>query len=232
MLFSFFVALGASLRWRVTRGIAFGGQLGSKLDVYSPVGADGEAPVVVAAAGKRAAQALASRGFVAVVPHLGADAREPDSIKTFADAVVWARVNVGAYGGHPRRLFAMGRDHGAYAAAMLALDPRWRAAGDLLGAIGVCGVYVSAHDEPARYARAGAPPLLLIARDRDRADPARHTGPLASALRTVGVQVAEICYPKLANRMGLHSFVDALRLRATPLDEVERFIRLRSLGVG
>jgi len=233
MFISFLMALGASARIRVARGLAYGGRTGARLDVYAPVGADGEAPVVVAMVGAgRVGQALASRGFVAVVKS-GEGLRDsgPLLIEDLAAVVAWAKANAAAHGGDPQRLFAMGHADGARAAVMLALDPRWLAAAGL-GPATLRGVYACEDDEPARYAHASAPPLLLIAGTRDRADPARHTGRLACALRKVGGQVAEIRYPRLTDRLGLHSVIDALRLRATALDEVERFVRLRSLGLG
>lgn len=239
VLLSFLMALGASARIRLTRGLAYGGEAEARLDVYAPVGADGEAPVVVAMTGVgRVGQALASRGFVVVVKS-GGGLRGGGAplIEDLAAVVAWAKANAAAHGGDPQRLFAMGHADGARAAVMLALDPRWLAAAGLgpatlRGAIGVCGVYACGDHEPSRYANAAAPPLLLIAGTSDRTDPARHTGRLACALRKVGGQVAEIRYPRITNRLGLHSFGDALRRRATALDEVERFVRLRSLGLG
>jgi predicted esterase len=234
MLLSFFMALGASARIRVTRGLAYGGRADAKLDVYAPVGADGEAPVVVATVGSgRVGQELASRGFVAVVKSGGASHSSRLLFEDLAAVVAWAKANAAAHGGDPQRLFAMGQADGARAAVMLALDPRWLAAAGLgpatlRGAIGLCGIYACEHDEAARYARPAAPPLLLIAGAQDRAD----TGRLACALRKVGGQVAEIRYPRLGNRPSLHGVLGALRLRATALDEVERFVRLRSLGLG
>jgi len=81
MLLSFLMAMGAAVRARTTRGLTYAAAAGAKLDLYAPVGADGEAPVVVFAhftrmsGGRRhlfrfVGQTLALRGFVTAIPYL------------------------------------------------------------------------------------------------------------------------------------------------------------------
>jgi hypothetical protein len=87
--------------------------------------------------------------------------------------------------------------------------------------VGVAGLYDL---EPLEaHVRAEAPPMLLIAAAEGPSGCS--TGRLARARRSVGGPVAEIRYPNLDARWGLR----ALRLRPTPLEDVERFIRLGSL---
>jgi acetyl esterase/lipase len=248
MLLSFLMAMGAAVRARITRGVVYGPQPGARLDVYAPIGADGEAPVVVFArftpksgGGRQlfrfVGQTLASRGFVTVIPDVRGEGDAPcgDSAGDLALAVAWARSHCGGYGGDPSRLFLMGHAGGAHCVAMLALDPRWLGAvdmrpGDLRGAIGVSGLYDALPAGcPADHANPSAPPLLLIAGQRDGVDP-DNTSRLARALRTVGGQVAEIRYPKLGDRLGLQSLARPMRYRATALEEVERFVRFYSLA--
>ena len=265
MLLSLFVALGTSIRARTVRGLAYGSQDRQRLDVYAPLGADGEAPVVVFAhsgwphlPSRRhfalVGQMLASRGLVTVIPDFQVlpSGRYPGFIEDVAQATVWTKANARRFGGDPARLFVAGHAGGAYIAAMLALEARWLVdAGldrrDIRGMVGVSGLYhVSSAEnrritqafgadgaspavQPATHATADAPPMLLIAGGLDYRDPDRNTGGLARALRTVGGQVTEIRYPRLGDRMGLHSLSGSLRFRANALDEVERFIRLQSL---
>jgi acetyl esterase/lipase len=250
MLLSFLLAMGGAVRARTTRGLTYAAAPGAKLDVYTPVGADGEAPVVVFAhfsqmsGGKRhlfrfVGQTLALRGFVTVIPDVRGDSDAPcqNSVADLADACAWARANSGRYGGDPDRLFAMGHEGGAHSAAMLALDPQWLAAvdmkpSDLRGAIGISGVYGPLPSGcPADQANPDGPPVLLIAGQQDNVDPA-NTSRLARALRTVGGSVAEIHYPQLGDRLGLQGWSRPWRYRANVLAEVERFVRLYSLGPG
>jgi acetyl esterase/lipase len=115
---------------------------GLDLDVYYPPQAAG-APVVVFFHGGRwtlgnkaefrfVGQALASRGFVAVIPNVRQypKVRFPDFVDDAAHAVRWARENARGYGGDPDQLFVMGHSSGAHIAALLALNPEYlKAAG-------------------------------------------------------------------------------------------------------
>ncbi|MDB5458913.1 MAG: esterase/lipase/thioesterase family protein [Caulobacteraceae bacterium] len=199
---------------------------------------------------------LASRGFVAVIPDggLDADAGHERALGNLAAAAAWARVNAAGYGGDPSRVFLMGHASGAYLVAMLCLEARWLGAhgvqlGDLRGAVGISGLYevLSLNEgratavfgprarwaaaEPVFHAHPLAPPMLLVAGQRDEVDP-ETTSRLACALRTVGGQVAEIRYPKLCDRGGLRRLTGPTRFHAIVLREVERFVRLHSLGPG
>ena len=147
---------GASER---TAGLAYGDGPRRKLDVYRPLDAQGQAPVVVFFYGGNwvdgarenyafVGRALASRGIVTVVAdyRLYPEVAYPDFLSDVAQAVAWARREAARYGGDPRRLFVMGHSAGAYNAAMIALDGRWLAAqgmapADLRGWIGLAGPY-------------------------------------------------------------------------------------------
>ena len=249
MLLSFLVAMGAAVRARTTRGLIYAAAPGAKLDLYAPLGADGEAPVVVFAPSRRlpgpqrhlfrfVGQALASCGFVTVIPDCREDPRAgaAECLQDLALATAWVRDNAARYGADPARLFVAGHAAGAHSIAMLALDPRWLAAvgiapADLRGVIAISGLYdiFSPGDlSPAGHASPSAPPMLLIAGQQDQIDP-DNTSRLARALRTVGAPVAEIRYPALSERTGLGPR-GPLRRRGMALDEVERFVRLHSLG--
>jgi acetyl esterase/lipase len=159
MLLSFLMAMGASARATVRRDVVYGPGATGKLDVYAPVGADGEAPVVVFAhsgwpklADKKhfamVGAMLASRGFVTLIPdfHVFPNCRYPDFVQDIARAAAWARGHCADYGGDPQRLFLVGHSGGAYVGAMLALDPQWlegagMTTGDIRGVVGICGPY-------------------------------------------------------------------------------------------
>jgi acetyl esterase/lipase len=243
MLLSFLMATGAAVRARITRNIAYGLDPGARLDVYAPIGADGEAPVIVFAHGGRMSGgargrfrcigvALASRGFVTIIVDFRLDA-EPGVEQELADlacAAAWTRVNAGRFGGDATRVFLLGHANGARCVAKLCLESRWLEShgirsGDLRGAIGVSGLYegLAAGD--------AAPPMLLIAGQNDSVDPEITSG-LARALRTTGGQVAEIRYPKMGDRGGLQRLASVFRMRMLVLGEVERFVRQHSLGSG
>jgi hypothetical protein len=129
----------------------------------------------------------------------------------------------------------MGHAQGAQCVEKLFLEPRWFGAhgfdaADLRGAIGISGAYDharQAHDLRTRP----IPAMLLIAGLNDDADP-EATGRLASTLRSMGGQVAEIRYPKLCDRGPLRRLADPIRFRTMLLGEIERFVRQHSLGSG
>ena len=238
MVFSLLTGDRTSVRSRRVRGLSYGPC--RPLSVHAPIGADGEAPVVVtlpSAAGGLwrgrdgavVGRALASRGFVALAPESDPAAPLAQRLEDAALACAWAQHHAADHGGDPRRMFVLGHADGACAAAMLALDPHWlQAAGVgavLRGVVGVSGLYDL---EPLEVdAGAEAPPMLLIAGSEGPSGCS--TGRLAGARRSVGGPVAEIRYPGLEAASGLHGLAGALGLSRAPLEEVERFIRLCSL---
>ncbi len=239
MVFSLLAGGCASVRSRYVRGLTYGPR--RPLGLHAPMGADGEAPVVVilpsAVQGcwrRRRARAaigrvLASRGFVALTLAFDSAALLTQRLEDAALACVWAQRHAADHGGDPQRVFVLGHADGACAAAMLALDPRWlEAAGAeavLRGVVGVSGLYDL---EPLKaHARAEAPPMLLIAGAEGPSGCS--TGRLARDRRSVGGLVAEIRYPGLDAASGPQGLAGALELPRAPLEEVERFIRLCSL---
>lgn len=169
------------------------------------------------------AEALVRQGYVVMLPdyRLTPEARFPDFVDDAALAVAWAARNAARYGGDPTRIFAMGHSAGAYNAVLAALDPAYLAkfgAPDAIkGAIGLSGPYdiaplrgrtidaafgpaaVRPEAQPATFARANAPPVLLIHGARDRLVPPEHAERLAGALRAVGARVETRIYPEVAH---------------------------------
>jgi acetyl esterase/lipase len=118
-------------------------------------------------------------------------------------------------------------------AAHLALEPRWLASvgleGALRGAVGVLGLY-DLGGEGAPEVRPDAPPMLLLGGRKDGGERDRSTRALAERLRAAGAEVAEIRVPGL-EPAPVHRMMDCLSQRLMVLDEIERFIRLRSLEI-
>lgn len=160
-------ALTPTNTFRLFADIPYGPGERQVLDVYLPARVardwptepNAGAPVVVFfyggswQSGKRndylfVGEALASRGFVAVVPDYRTYPATtfPGFIDDAARAVAWARGHAAAFGGDPRRVFLMGHSAGAQIAALLATDGRYLAASkmrnsEIAGVIGLAGPY-------------------------------------------------------------------------------------------
>ncbi|MDY7530676.1 alpha/beta hydrolase [Pseudomonas sp. Bout1] len=152
-------ALTPSSTFTKTSSIAYGDDPRQTLDIYRPVTALPNAPVVVFFYGGSwnsgskndygfVGEALASRGIVVVIAdyRLYPQVRYPLFLQDGAQAVAWAYQHSAEYGGDPRTLYVMGHSSGAYNAAMLALDPQWLAGVGLSpsifkGWIGLAGPY-------------------------------------------------------------------------------------------
>ncbi len=139
--------------------LAYGPLPRHRLDIYTPLSTDSDAPVVVFfyggswQSGRRQdyrfiGQALSAQGFVTVIPdyRLYPEVRFPAFLHDGAAACAWVKEHIGGYGGSPDFLFVMGHSAGAYIAAMLALDGRYLQQRqlfppDLRGFIGLAGPY-------------------------------------------------------------------------------------------
>jgi len=241
--------------------IAYGSNARHKLDIYAPDTTTVKAPVIVFfyggnwTTGERAdyafvGRALASRGFIVVIPdyRLYPEVKYPDFLDDSAQAVAWTAREIARFGGDPRRLFVMGHSAGAYNAAMVALAPEYLAkfgmqASSLRGWIGMAGPYdfipienkttrpvfhfpdTPPASQPINHVSKDAAPTLLIAANKDDlVNPVRNTGGLASKLRASGVPVEEIYYDRVNHVTLVGSLAAPLRFLAPTLDAVESFI--------
>lgn len=158
-----------------------------------------------------AGRALARAGFIVVIP----DYRKvpqvhfPAFLDDGAEAVAWVQANIAQHGGDPARVAVMGHSAGAYQAVMLALDAKRLEAvgvapGFIKAGVGLSGPYdfypfdkprsIAAFSQwprpeetqPITYARADAPPLLLVTSDGDETVRPRNANNLGAKLRGLG----------------------------------------------
>jgi len=235
------------------------------LDVYTPLNAKAQAVVVYFYGGRWregapadyrfVGQALASQGFVAVLPdyrHYPA-VRFPEFVHDAARAVGWTQRQIARYGGDPDRIFLMGHSSGAHLAAMLTLNREYlarerfdRAA--LRGMIGLAGPYdflpltdADLRDmfgpperyelsQPITYADGDNPPLLLMHGEDDTTVRVRNTRNLAAAVSKAGGAVETVIYPEMSHARIVASLAAPLRGSADVLQQVARFIHENSAG--
>jgi len=220
--------------YQLASNVAYDDASALKLDVYSPVDAK-NAPVIVFFFGGRweegskeqykfVGQALAARGFVAVIPNyrLYPQVKFPGFLTDCAKAVRWAHMNATRYGGDPNKLVVMGHSAGAYNAAMLALNPDFMksAGGDrswIRAMIGLAGPYdflpitdpdlrdlfgpPESYDQtqPVLLVDGRNPPMLLMAGEDDETVFAKNSHSLASRIEKAGGPVETVFYPKMSH---------------------------------
>ena len=158
--------------------------------------------------------ALAEKGWLGIVPsyRLYPEVAFPTFVEDAALAVAWAAKHAAEFGGDPKRLFVMGHSAGAHLALSIALDRHYLAtvgasADDIKGVIGLSGAYdflpftstavqrVFAgvtnplDTQPIHFARADAPPILLLHGTADELVPVSNSRNLADAIRRAGGDV-------------------------------------------
>lgn len=255
-------ALSPGRDLRAKADVPYGINVRQRLDIFSPRKTSGNAPVVVFFYGGNwvggdrdsyafVGRALASRGFVVVIPdyRLYPEVKYPDFLDDSAQAVAWTSREIASFGGDPKRLYVMGHSAGAYNAAMVALDPSYLAkfgmqASSLRGWIGLAGPYdflpienkttrpvfhfpdTPPASQPINHVSGDSPRTLLIAANKDTlVNPARNTGHLATKLRANGVGVKEIYFDGVSHTSLVGSLAAPLRSLAPTLDAIEEFIK-------
>ncbi len=167
-----------------------------------------------------AGRAFAAQGFVAIVAdyRLVPEVRFPAFLEDGAMAVKWARDHVASYGGDPERINLSGHSAGAYEAAMLSLDPRYfRAVGvnpKIVRAVALLSTPADFYPfteirgrdalgawpkpletQPITFARADAPPMLLMHGTADTVVRPYNSERLAAKLTALGAPVELRLYP-------------------------------------
>jgi len=244
----------------VRSGVPYGPNDRNSLDVYVPTQRSGQKPVVVFFYGgswKRgdranylfAADALASRGYVAVVPdyRVYPEVRFPAFVEDGAQAVRWVLDHAADFGGDPERLYLMGHSAGAHIAAMLTLDERYLAeagvpAKSIRGTIAlagplsfypsrtrsIAGIFADLADEnaarPIAFVDGDEAPMLLLHGEDDRTVRVSNTIALSKAIRDAGGRVHKIIYPGVGRIGIVSSLARSYRNVAPVLRDTAAFI--------
>ncbi len=216
-----------------TRNVAFGADARQKLDVFVPASVKPNGKVVVFFYGgswrvgskadyRFVAQALTSRGFIAVVPdyRLYPQVTFPAFIEDGAAAVRWTRDHIGAYGGDTNQIYLMGHSAGSHTAALLTLDEHYLKAVGLdrniiRATAGLSGPYDfaslpenravfgrAANDptidpkiEPITFVNGKEPPMLVVHGLKDTIVDPSNSLSLVTHIRQAGGNVEYITYP-------------------------------------
>ncbi|RFU46841.1 alpha/beta hydrolase [Paraburkholderia sp. DHOC27] len=253
--------------FRASTGIPYGPDPRQKVDVYEPddrltstlPAAPHGRPIVVFFYGGSwqngergqylfVGEALASRGFVAVVPDYRTWPKVgfPGFIEDAAAAVRWARDHATEFGGDPSTIFLMGHSAGAHIAVLLATDGHYLAGQhmskrDLSGVIGLAGPYdflpltdpvlkeifplsVRAESQPINFVTGDEPPMFLAAGKRDTTVDPGNTDRLAAKMRAVGDSVEVKHYPYVGHVLLVASLAAPLRFFAPALKDATQFI--------
>lgn len=258
-------SLTPSRGYALASNVVYDAKNNLRLDVYSPREAK-DAPVVVFFYGGRwsegkkeeykfVGEALASRGFVAVLPdyRLYPQVRFPAFVQDGASAVAWIHANVATYGGDPGKIFVMGHSAGAHIAAMLALKEDFMAGAGgsrswLRGMIGLAGPYdfmpitdPQLRDvfgppekfelsQPILFTEGDNPPMLLMHGEDDEIVWVKNTRNLAQAVVKAGGPMETVIYPKMSHRMIVASLAKPLRGQTDVIQHVNDFVTRWSKG--
>lgn len=241
------------------KDIAYGQDPRQRLDVFSPKQAD-NLPIVVFfyggtwTMGRKShyafvGAALASRGFVTVIPdyRLYPQVRFPAFIDDGARAVAWVQEHAREFGGDPKRIVLMGHSAGAHTAAMLALNDGYleRAGADprsIVGLIGFSGPYALVPDtdtlhaifgspytpedwQPVQFASSRSPPTLLLHGMADKVVYVMHAEKMRDALLSRGAEVETHLYPDRGHAATIASFALIARFRAPALAQTVAFLQ-------
>ena len=215
-----------------TVNIPYGEKPRQSLDVYRPKGAKPGAPVVIFfyggdwQAGKKGdyrfvAEALTSKGFVAVLPdyRIYPNVTFPAFVEDAAKSVRWVHDHISQFGGDPKHIYLMGHSAGAHIAAMLTLDGHFlkdvglsrqsiRATAGLSGPYdftpppedapvfgAVPGRRPPPRVEPIAFVDGHEPPMLLVQGRKDVIVDPFNAVNLARRIRRAGGEVRAIEYP-------------------------------------
>jgi acetyl esterase/lipase len=218
--------------YHTTANLSYGNLPRQKLDIYHPNKAPAGAKVVIFFYGghwqdgekkdyRFVGQALASRGFVAVLPdyRLYPDVTFPAFVQDGAATVRWVHDNISKFGGDPKKIYLMGHSAGAYIAVLLTLDGHYLTdvgldRNAIRGTAGLSGPYdfqplpgdqavfgTTPPDEfePIHFVDEHAPPILLLHGLKDKTVDSGNSARLEAKIKAAGGQVQYIAYPDRAH---------------------------------
>lgn len=243
------------------RDVPYGGLARQRLDVYRP--SDGSTPAAVVVffyggswqGGERSdylfvADALASKGFVTVIPdyRVYPEVKFPAFVEDAARAVRWVRDHAAELGADPARIYLMGHSAGAHIAALLSLDGHYlhdvgldRSA--IRAVVGLAGPYdfLPFHSEtlrtlfgppagwpstqPINFVEGHEPPMLLLTGAWDTKVRPGNTRRLSARICQSGGTARAIFYRGLGHGTLLAAFSWPLRRLAPVLDDTAAFLR-------
>ena len=200
-------------------------------------------------------RAFAARGFVTVIADYrkAPSVRFPAFVQDTASAIAWVHANIAKHNGDADRIFVMGHSAGAHIAMMTALDPQWLAANNLApnvikGVIGLAGPYDFlplttdsskialgqwpdlTETQPITFARADAPPLLLLTGDKDTVVKPRNSKILSETIQALGGQQQLRIYPDVDHADIIMAVARPFRQKAPVVSDVVNFIKAQSPG--
>ncbi len=195
-------------------------------------------------------QKLASLGYTAVVAdyRLFPEVRFPTFNEDAALAVAWARDSLKTPDGKEPRIVLMGHSAGAHIAALVSLDPRYLEAVDvdpsaIVGTVAIAGPHAfdplsyrstrrifEGTTEPVRfspmnYARADAPPMLLIHGTEDGTVYPFNSERLANQLTQAGADADLLAVEGIGHYRIVLSLAEPFTTNDDPvLSEIRRFL--------
>lgn len=197
-----------------------------------------------------AGRALAREGFLVVIPDYRKvpDVLFPAFLDDGAEAVAWTQDNIAKFSGDPARVAVMGHSAGAYQAVMLALDAKRLAAvgvdpGFIKAGVGLSGPYdfypfdkprsiaafsrwpQPAETQPITFARADAPPLLLVTSEGDETVRPKNANNLGAKLRELGAPVEVKNYGPLTHEEVVMALSVPYRSKGPVLADSVAFLR-------
>ncbi|MEO1045739.1 MAG: alpha/beta hydrolase [Pseudomonadota bacterium] len=196
------------------------------------------------------ARAYTELGYIVVLPdyRLYPDVRFPEMARDAAAAIAWTHDNIADHGGDPGSIVIAGHSAGAYNALMAALDPQWLAAHgkntDIIrGVTSLAGPadfypftseaaqnsFGEAPDpeatQPISFARADAPPLLLLSGTEDTTVRPRNSEALQARMEATGGQSRYIGYDGVDHSDIIMAVSRPFRNRAPVLEDSHDFFR-------
>ncbi|MBL8524354.1 MAG: alpha/beta hydrolase [Betaproteobacteria bacterium] len=243
-----------------TRDIVYGTNPRQKLDVYQPKAPSAKPRTVVVFyyggawdSGDKsyylfAAEALASRGYVVVVPdyRIYPEVIFPAYMDDAANSLKWTLDNIGRYGGDANNVFTMGHSAGGQLAALVAFDGSYAtkagiARNRVRGVVSLAGALdflplteenlfkifpepVRAASQPINFARGDGPPVLVLHGEADTRVGIHNSRNFAARVRERGGHAEETYYPGMSHAGIILAISAPLREGKTVLERISGFI--------
>jgi acetyl esterase/lipase len=196
------------------------------------------------------AKAYAAKGFVVVMPDYRKvpQVRFPAFVEDGAEAIKWTRDHVSELGGDPARITLSGHSAGAHIAMMLTLDQHYLSAIDVdpkivRATVGLSGPYdflpldskrsIDAmsrwprleETQPIHFARADAPPIMVVTSTEDDTVKPRNAILLSEKLHSLGAFVDFRVYQGLNHENVAMALSKPFRHLAPVLDVSAAFLQ-------